>query len=302
VAGGEGVKVARLMDRRRGFTVDPAKRGASGLSSRLTVSEPKAQSLMSNASSSSPAYYLLFYDDRGPEGAEVIEAGPEGEEEGEDEEDHAHGPDVDGIDGKPGQAEVDRIIDEDEEQGDDLGDGLVFAESGGRDHDAFFGGDGAQPGDGDLAADDQDHHPSGQAAEFYEHDHGRGDEQLVGEGVEEFPQVGDQAHAAGDQAVEVIGKAGGQEEDAGQETPEPVPAVFGHRRPEPPPIGRRTLGLDQEQERDHRRDHGDPGQGQDVGKVPDRMGGAGLNHWPRSPAAGFRGLCSRLDPDTGPDT
>ncbi len=45
------------------------------------------------------------------------------------------------------------------DDGDDLDDGLKFADLGGFDGEAFGGGDGAQAGDEKLAADDDDGDP-----------------------------------------------------------------------------------------------------------------------------------------------
>src|ERR1700677_3006026 len=105
------------------------------------------------------------------------------------------------------------------DDGDDLDDGLELADLAGFDGEALGGGDGAETGDEELAADDEDGDPGGDDARVVgdEDDVGGGDKELVGEGVEEHADGGDLLAAAGEVAVEAVGDAGKDEDGAGDE-------------------------------------------------------------------------------------
>jgi hypothetical protein len=102
---------------------------------------------------------------------------------------------------------------------DDLDDSLELAELAGFDGEALGGGDGAEAGDQELAANDQDGDPGGNDAGVIrdQDDVGGGDQELVGEGVEEHADGGDLFAAAGEIAVEAVGDAGEDEDGAGDE-------------------------------------------------------------------------------------
>jgi hypothetical protein len=105
------------------------------------------------------------------------------------------------------------------DDGDDLDDGLELADLAGFDGEAFGGGDRAQAGDEELAADDEDGDPwlddVGVVAD--EDDVAGGDEEFVGERVEEHAHGGDLVAAAGEVAVKAVGDAGEDEDDAGDD-------------------------------------------------------------------------------------
>jgi hypothetical protein len=103
--------------------------------------------------------------------------------------------------------------------GDDLDDGFEFADLAGFDSEAFSGRDAAQAGDKELAADNEDCNPglddAGVIAD--QDDVGSGDQELVGQGVEEHTHGGDLAAAAGEVPVEAVGDAGEDKNDAGDD-------------------------------------------------------------------------------------
>jgi hypothetical protein len=102
---------------------------------------------------------------------------------------------------------------------DDLNDGFEFADLAGFDGEAFGGGDGAQAGDEELAADNEDGDPrlndAGVVAD--EDDVAGGDEEFVRQWVEKHAHSGDLVAAAGEIAVEAVGDAGEDEDDAGDD-------------------------------------------------------------------------------------
>ncbi len=102
---------------------------------------------------------------------------------------------------------------------DDLDDGLELADLAGFDGEAFVGGNAAEAGDEELAADDKDCDPwlddAGVVAD--EDDVAGGDEELVGQWVEKHAHGGDLVAAAGEIAVEAVGDAGEDEDDAGDD-------------------------------------------------------------------------------------
>jgi len=101
------------------------------------------------------------------------------------------------------------------EDGDDLPEHFVFAEFFGGEHDVLADGDLADAGDEELAREDDDGDPGGEHAVFDEDDEGGGDENFIGEGIEEFAEIGDEVALPGDGAVEVVGDGGGGEDEEG---------------------------------------------------------------------------------------
>ena len=87
------------------------------------------------------------------------------------------------------------VTDENEsgDDGDDLGDGLVFAEAFGGEDDVAGSGQEAEAGDGEFAGNDDHDHPGLDAADFDEGDEGGAGEDLVGERIHEDPEIGDEA-------------------------------------------------------------------------------------------------------------
>jgi hypothetical protein len=157
-----------------------------------------------------------------PEADEVVHRGDDGDDghpvDGGD------GDEVDADDeaappvGKPDPV-VPTVGEDGGDDGDDLDDGLELADLAGFDGEAFGGGDGAQAGDEELAADDKDGDPwlddVGVVAD--EDDVAGGDEEFVGERVEQDAHGGDLVAAAGEIAVEAVGDAGEDEDDAGND-------------------------------------------------------------------------------------
>ena len=142
----------------------------------------------------------------GPEFEEVISGGDEGEE---------HGAPEGGV--GPGEERGGIACGHDEGDSEDLDGGFGFAEVGGGDGIAFGGGDGAEAGDGEFAADDEDGHPGGDAVDLNGGDEGGGDEEFVGDGVEEHADGGDLVPAAGEVAIEEVGEGGDEEDEEGEE-------------------------------------------------------------------------------------
>jgi len=103
--------------------------------------------------------------------------------------------------------------------GDDLDDGLQLADLACLNREAFGGSDAAQTGDEELAADDEDGDPgfddTGGVGD--QDDVGRGDHQLVRKRVEQDAHGGDLLAAAGEVAVQAVGHAGQDEDDAGDD-------------------------------------------------------------------------------------
>ena len=148
----------------------------------------------------------LVPHDAVPEPHEVADQRKEG---------HGQGDPQEGLAEQRPDAEL--LADDEEADGNDLGEGLELAPPVGGDDDAPLLGDLAQAGDRKLPADDDDHHPGGSQAHFDQGDEGSRDEELVGDRVEERPGHGDATGAAGDQAVKEIGQGGDQEDP---QTPE----------------------------------------------------------------------------------
>src|SRR5260370_36153583 len=114
------------------------------------------------------------------------------------------------------------------DDGDDLDEGLELAGLAGLDGETFGGGDGVQDGDGELAPDDEDGDPwlHDAGAVAHEDDVAGGDEEFVGERVEQHAHGGDLVAAGGVEAVEAGGDGGGGGADGGGDLP---PAARGGR-------------------------------------------------------------------------
>jgi len=152
-----------------------------------------------------------------PEAYEVIDRGDD-----RDDDHPIDGCDRDEADGDDEAAPVPVVpaMGEDgSDDGDDLDDGLELADLAGFDGEAFCCGDGAEAGDEELAADDEDGDPWGDDAGVVgdQNDEGGRDHELVGEGVKEHAHGGDLVAAAGEVAVEAVGDAGEDEDEGGDD-------------------------------------------------------------------------------------
>ena len=153
---------------------------------------------------------------------------------------------------------------------DDLQHRLELAVLVGGDGDALRDADDAQHADGDLAADDDHGDPGGDAVLADQRDERRGDEQLVGERVEELPERRDLLVAPRHVAVELVG---------------------GRREDEDGGGGDVAVGLRDPREQQHQ-EHGDeqdPRDGDGVGEVQlaahgSRLPGDGLDIIPDAAA------------------
>ena len=99
---------------------------------------------------------------------------------------------------------------------DDLDYCFQLADLGGVDGESLGCGDGAEAGDEELSADDDDGDPRVYDARVVgdQDDVGRGDHQLVCQRIQQHAQGGDLLAAAGQVAVQAVGD-GGEDEDAG---------------------------------------------------------------------------------------
>jgi hypothetical protein len=157
-----------------------------------------------------------------PEADEVVDGGDDGDDGHPV--DGRYGDEVDADDvaaaqaGKPVPV-VPAVGEDGGDDGDDLDDGLEFADLAGFDGEAFGCGDRAEAGDEELAAYDEDGDPGGDDAGVVgnEDNVGRGDHELVGEGVEEHAHGGDLVAAAGEVAVKAVSDAGEDEDEAGDD-------------------------------------------------------------------------------------
>src|SRR6266404_7479579 len=88
--------------------------------------------------------------------------------------------------------------DQNGDDGDDLGNGLVFAIAFRGEDDIFGGRQQPQPGDGEFARNNDHNHPGRNPAKPDKGDERRADQYLVREGVHENAEVGNEVVAAGD--------------------------------------------------------------------------------------------------------
>ena len=126
---------------------------------------------------------------------DVVGAGDHGDHDG----DGHH----DGGQGLPAAVQRQQV----EPDRDRLQDGLDLAAAAGRHH-AVPDHDEAQRRDAELADQDDDGDPPGQLAQPGQADQRRADQRLVGDRVDDLADVGDQAAAAGELAVEPVGQRG----------------------------------------------------------------------------------------------
>ncbi len=152
-----------------------------------------------------------------PETDEVVDGGDDG-----DDRHPVDGRDRDEVDADDVASPVPIIPAVGEDGGDDrdnLDDGLQLADLACLNREAFGGSDTAQAGDEELAADDKDGDPgfddTGSVGD--QDDVGRGDHQLVRKRVEQDAHGGDLLAAAGEVAVQAVGHAGQDEDDAGDD-------------------------------------------------------------------------------------
>ena len=152
-----------------------------------------------------------------PETDEVVDGGDDGDDGHPV--DGGHGDEVD-ADDVASPVPIGPAVGEDGgDDGDDLDNGLELADLAGFDGEAFRSGDAAKAGDEELAADDEDSDPrlDDVGVVIDEDDVGSSDEELVGQRVEKHPHGGDLVSAAGEVAVEAIGDAGEDEDNAGND-------------------------------------------------------------------------------------
>ena len=136
-----------------------------------------------------------------PEPNEVADQREDGHGQGDPEEDIAEQ-----------RPDAELLADDEEADGDNLGEGLELAPPVGCDDDALSLGDLAQTRDRELAADDDHHHPGRRHFHLHQRDEGGRDEELVGDGVKHGAGHGDAAGSPRDPAVQEVGQ-GGDEED-----------------------------------------------------------------------------------------
>src|SRR5580698_4175982 len=144
-----------------------------------------------------------------PEGDEVISGGNQRQ--------HHHEPDGqprDPVNGENVRA-VDvpffpAMVEDDGHHGDALHQHLELAEIAGFNGKAFRCGDGTQAADQKFTADDDDGNPCGDQAgvELHESDECGGDEEFIGQGIEQHSHGGDLTAPAGEVAVNAISNGG----------------------------------------------------------------------------------------------
>jgi hypothetical protein len=157
-----------------------------------------------------------------PERDEVVDSGDDGDD----------GHPVDGGDGDEMDANdiaapqtgkpvpvVPAVGEDGGDDGDDLDDRFELADLAGFNGEAFGGRDAAKARDEELAANDQDGDPwlDDAGVVVDEDDVGGGNHELVGEGIEEDAHGGDLMASAREIAVESVGDAGEDEDDAGDD-------------------------------------------------------------------------------------
>src|SRR5438045_2475776 len=109
-----------------------------------------------------------------------------------------------------------------EDHGDDsydLDDHLQFAQFAGLDSESLGGGDGTQAADQELATDDDNRNPCRNEAgiQLDQSDERGGDQEFVGQGIEENSHGRDLLAPAGEVAIDTVGDGGGNEDERGQE-------------------------------------------------------------------------------------
>ena len=111
------------------------------------------------------------------------------------------------------------MVEDDGDHGNNLHQHLEFAQVAGLDGEAFRGGDGAQPTDQKFARDNDHRDPGRDQAgvELNQRDEGGGDEELVGQGIEQDAHGRDLVAAAGEISVDAVGDGGGNKQSGGQQ-------------------------------------------------------------------------------------
>ena len=169
-----------------------------------------------------------------PKSPEVIKRREQ--RDGDHEPDGSHGDHVYGEDVSAERSPVIPTMGEDDgDDRDDLDDHLEFADVGGLDGEALLRGDRAKSGDKELASDDDDGDPGGDdlGRVLHERDVGSGDEELVGQGVQQHAKRGDLLAPAGKIAVESVGDRGEDEDERCQQFLLAVGAIEDAARQDP---------------------------------------------------------------------
>jgi hypothetical protein len=155
--------------------------------------------------------------DAAPERNEVVDGGDDGDERHVVDSDL--GDEIDGDDEPSEMPNPPAVVKDGNDDRDDLDDGFELADVAGFDGETFRRCDGAESGDEELASNDDDGDPGLDDVRVVldETDVGGGDEQLVGERVEEHADGGDLAAAAGEVAVDSVGNGEQDEEESGND-------------------------------------------------------------------------------------
>lgn len=118
-----------------------------------------------------------------------------------------------------------RQPDEAGDEVDELEGGFPFPQIVGSQNLTCLDGDLAETGDEEFPADDEGGNPDGADAFGGEKYEGRANEDLVGEGIEQFAEGGDKVHFPSQPAIDVIAGGGDQEQDqGGHMTPSAFPS------------------------------------------------------------------------------
>ncbi len=111
------------------------------------------------------------------------------------------------------------MVDDGGEHAEDLHAHLQLAQIAGLDGEAFGGGNRTQAADQELPANDDDHHPRRHDAriELHQSDEGSGDQQLVGNRIQQHTQRGDLGAPARQVAVDRVRERRGEKDRARQQ-------------------------------------------------------------------------------------
>ena len=82
----------------------------------------------------------------------------------------------------------------------------------------FVRSDGPKACDHDLTLNDNDSDPGRNPVEFDQHDHDRGNENLIGQGIEKFSKISHLIIFTGDKAIREVGQDGHQKKHRGEDT------------------------------------------------------------------------------------
>lgn len=103
-----------------------------------------------------------------------------------------------------------------EDDGEHLPGGLVFADFFGREDNIFGVGEETESRDEKFAGDDDNDDPRGDGTERDEEDEGCGGENFIGEGIHEFAEVGDEVLTTSDDTIKVVGESSEKEDEESQ--------------------------------------------------------------------------------------